>query len=960
MKDEPFTAEWIEELLGAPTVEAQSAFLRAADLTGEMGLTRLLDETEQLARRNPGQARQLAALCEQVAVAQHVDLVVPRALYLRAQTLAIHGEFEEALALIQSAQAKFATLSLTLDALRTEVGRMNVLIQLGRFPEALDVAAQVLQKLAAAGPPSPELQLLTALINDSSGTALGETGRYDEALRAYAQAEAIYANLGMPERLAIAIGNRGLILRYLGRIGDALAAYAEAAQLAAASEHIQGYMLTNIGEAHLLLGQYTQGLHAFQKAAVLLAKVGALSDQQANLLHMADAYRMLNLYPEALTAYREAEAGFEKSNLIYERAMALWGMGSTLAAQNQLAQANAPLAQAAALFQEAGNRPFRSGVLLEQAAVKAAEDDRPAALALADEALQLVSETSNAREAWPVQKVYAHLRLADLQLPNAAAAAVHLCQAERLLEPLTLPQLHYRLQRRQGYLHLLQGELDAAQKLLEAAIAEIEEQRNTVTHEAMRTSFLHDKTAAYTDLVRVHLARGQIADAFDVVERAKSRALVEQMSSVAPNGENGAADVETEQRRQQLQADLSAVYSELLGNGGETLEIGNALERAAKLNARALALEQEISLLRLHVADGDAPHSPDSAPIKSIQIADQLPAQTALLSYYILDDEVVVFVMADGAIHIVRDLASATHIEQLLQKLHAQWDRFRAGAAFVQRHLPILERTANHILGEFYKALVEPIAQMLPTTEVADLTAPKLLIVPHGLLHQLPFHAFYDGNGHLLERFEIAYAPSAAIWRICQQQPIRSTAAALIMGAPDQNIPAVEAEVRAVAHHFPAATVFLGEQATRDVLLEAAAEAGLLHLACHGLFRADNPLFSALKLHDGWLNAAELAQLNLRGARVVLSACESGRSRVLGGDELIGLARAALSAGASTLVVSQWLVHDDASARLMAAWYAALAQKQSPAAALRTAQLAIKAAQAHPYYWAAFVLLGSG
>ncbi|MEZ4711003.1 MAG: CHAT domain-containing tetratricopeptide repeat protein [Caldilineaceae bacterium] len=960
MIDESITPDWIENLIGAPTAAEQSALLRAADLAGEMGLTRLLDETEQLARRNPGQARQLAALCEQMAVAQGVNAIVPRARYLRAQTLAIHGEFEEALALIHSAHTKFIALGMTLDALRTQVGRMNVLIQLGRFPEALDVAAQVLQELPAAGPPSPELQLLTALINDSRGTAYGETGRYEEALRAYGQAEAIYAELEMPERLAVAVGNRGLILRYLGRIGDALAAYTEAARLAAASEHIQGYMLTNIGEAHLLLGQYTQGLHAFQKAAVLLAKVGALSDQQANLLHMADAYRMLNLYPEALTAYREAEAGFQQSNLIYERAMALWGMGSTLAAQNQLAPANAPLAQAAALFREAGNRPLRSGVLLEQAAVKAAEDERLAALALADEALQLVSAAENERDAWPVQRVYAHLRLADLQLPNIAAASTHLSQAERLLEPLTLPQLRYRWQRRMGHLHLLQGELDAAQCLLEAAIAAIEEQRSTVTHEAMRTSFLHDKTAAYTDLVQVHLARGQVADAFDVVERAKSRALVERMSSLGPVGKKAAVNVEMEQRWQQLQADLSAVYSELLSNGGETLEIGNALDRAAKLNARALALEQEISLLRLHVVDDDPRHRPVGAPAKAPQIADQLPAQTVLLSYYILDNEIVVFVMANGAMQVVRDLASVTHIEQLLQKLHAQWDRFRAGAAFVQRHMPILERTANHILGEFYKALIAPLEQMLPAAVAGDSTAPRLLIVPHGLLHQLPFHAFYDGVGHLLERFEIAYAPSAAIWRICQEQPNRPTAAALIMGAPDPNIPAVEAEVQAVARHFPAAQVYVGTEATRPVLLESAAEVGLLHLACHGLFRADNPLFSALKLHDGWLNAAELAQLNLRGARVVLSACESGRSRVLGGDELIGLARAALSAGASTLVVSQWLVHDDAGARLMAAWYAALAQNQSPAAALRTAQLTVKAEQSHPYYWAAFVLLGRG
>jgi CHAT domain-containing protein len=147
-------------------------------------------------------------------------------------------------------------------------------------------------------------------------------------------------------------------------------------------------------------------------------------------------------------------------------------------------------------------------------------------------------------------------------------------------------------------------------------------------------------------------------------------------------------------------------------------------------------------------------------------------------------------------------------------------------------------------------------------------------------------------------------------------------------------------------------------EATTEALRSASSGCYALHLACHGLFRSDNPMFSSLKLHDGWLTAADVMQLDLAGALVTLSACESGRNEVFAGDELMGLMRAFLGVGASTLVVSQWLVQDEAAASLMEKYYARLGEGLGPAQALRAAQLAIKDEYPHPYYWAPFVLVG--
>jgi CHAT domain-containing protein len=180
----------------------------------------------------------------------------------------------------------------------------------------------------------------------------------------------------------------------------------------------------------------------------------------------------------------------------------------------------------------------------------------------------------------------------------------------------------------------------------------------------------------------------------------------------------------------------------------------------------------------------------------------------------------------------------------------------------------------------------------------------KLAIVPHGLLHWVPFHALFDGESYLLERFEVTYAPSAMVYSLCQKRMPRGLDKALALSVADPSIPAVTEEARAVARHFPVAEVLSDRRATVAALRAKAPGCGVLHLACHGSFRSDNPMFSSPKLCDGWLTAADALDLDLEGALVTLSACESGRNEVFAGDELIGLTRGFLGAGAATLVAS--------------------------------------------------------
>jgi CHAT domain-containing protein len=420
---------------------------------------------------------------------------------------------------------------------------------------------------------------------------------------------------------------------------------------------------------------------------------------------------------------------------------------------------------------------------------------------------------------------------------------------------------------------------------------------------------------------------------------------------------------------QALQADLNAIYNELLNNGG----ISRDDVRYNTLHTRAAELEGAISQLRLRMAASGATPDVWAAPLPFQAVQAQLPADVTLLAYHILEDEILAFVVEHNSVRVWRHLGLTSNVQLLVRRLGGMLDRLRAGQAFSSDQLERLELSARRVLATLYQALVAPLETCLAETATVDgsVEPRKLTIIPHGCLHQVPFHALFDDHSYLIDRFEISYAPSVTIYLHCQQRPASAvprtgyaaSAAsaihqALVLGVSDPSIPAVAAEVQAVADHLPLARVYMDEQATLATLQAEAPGCQLLHLACHGLFRADNSIFSALKLHDGWLTASDAMQLNLSNALVTLSACESGRGQVAGG-EVIGLLRAFLGAGAATVVVSLWLAQDDATARLMSDWYAYLHnQGVGPATALRAAQLALKADYPHPYYWAPFIAVG--
>ena len=225
-----------------------------------------------------------------------------------------------------------------------------------------------------------------------------------------------------------------------------------------------------------------------------------------------------------------------------------------------------------------------------------------------------------------------------------------------------------------------------------------------------------------------------------------------------------------------------------------------------------------------------------------------------------------------------------------------------------------------------------------------------VVVVPTGPLHAVPWGALPSLRGRPL-----AVAPSLSTWLDLAQRPKQRRRKSTLVAGP--GLRHARAEVRGLHELLPDATVLTGKEATVDATLAALDGATLAHVACHGRFRADSPLFSSLELADGPLTALDIQGLRRAPDVLVLSACDVALSERHPGDELLGLSAALLASGTRTIVASVVPVPDAAARRLMLAFHRRLAAGASPAAALAEAQAGLRADRSA---LAGFLCLGVG
>ena len=249
----------------------------------------------------------------------------------------------------------------------------------------------------------------------------------------------------------------------------------------------------------------------------------------------------------------------------------------------------------------------------------------------------------------------------------------------------------------------------------------------------------------------------------------------------------------------------------------------------------------------------------------------------------------------------------------------------------------------------------------------SHLFARNVIIVPHGPLHYLPFTALRNPEGRwLVEDLAIVTVPSASVLSQLEAKRRGPPGDALVLGNPTTMkgppLPFAENEARMVGAHFAHSTVLLGGEATKGRFRALSPLASVIHLATHAEFLEEDPLATAILLatdgsDDGRLTVREIFDLKLSAQLVVLSACETGLGKLSRGDELVGLQRAFLYAGAPTVLTSLWKVGDRATLDLMRGLYERFGQIPL-ANALADAQRAALRQSPHPFEWAAFTITG--
>jgi CHAT domain-containing protein len=861
--------------------------------------------------------------------------------------LQIEARFEQAIEHLDAAAAQFAAIGQPVSAASTQVAKTSGLALLGRYDEAVTCGTQARDVFLANGEVAA-----AGRIEQNLGNIYARRDQYGEAERYFRAARERFTALGDLRQLAQVENCLATALSSQHRFREATPLFEQALERAQAAglEVTQAEIECNLGCLAQFQGRYDRALHYLERSRRRYAALSLPHGVARLEQDLADTYLELNLAPEAMELYARVVPTFATLGMRAEQAAALANQARACLLLGQLDIAQALLAEARTLYIAEGNRVGEAAVAVAVAQLHHAAGDYAAALTAATEAEPALAAAGIWRRLLLARWLQAD---ASRALGDHAAAHTLLHSILREAQAQEVPQVAQRCATSLGQLAADTGDTVTAEAHFTGAIAMIEDLRAPLPADEFRTAFMADKLVPYAEMVRLCLASGdsaRVVEALGYVERARSRALVEMVRGVVPvqRPPRDAAEAALLAQLEALREDLNWFYNQVnRPPDADTSRVAGVMGdlHAAIRTREAMVLE----LTRQIVQYGADPLS-RIAPSEIQPLRDALGDGTALVEYFSLDGRYLAFVLTDSGLSVHRDLGDEQTIEQALGQLRFQLDTFRYGREAVHAHLPQLVRRAQHYLGVLYDALLRPLE--------AAIGARRLAIVPHRALHYLPFQALYDGTGYLIERREVCYAPSAAVLQHCLARPRRPLGRALLLGVPDERAPLVRDEVLALAPLFAESNALLDDQATLAALRTHSPTADVIHLACHGQFRPDNPLFSSVRLSDGWLTVRDAYSLDLQCELVTLSACETGMSSVTPGDEVLGLTRGFLSAGAPALVVSLWTADDACTASLMALFYGRLQAGESPAAALRSAQCAVLQTMPHPYFWSPFILVG--
>jgi len=488
--------------------------------------------------------------------------------------------------------------------------------------------------------------------------------------------------------------------------------------------------------------------------------------------------------------------------------------------------------------------------------------------------------------------------------------------------------------------HAALGDFPAALVAIRSAMDHVERTRAGLSDTTTRAGLLERGQSLYASAVDLALRAQRPADAFEIAERARSRAFLDLLGSATLSKGRTQTLVQEEVALRARLAEASAAA----GGGDDDRGAGHA-------RARVEAVERDYKafLERVRKENGEQASLMTVEPVSLAEIQTLLPPTTVLVEYLVTSDELVTWVIDKATVQVRR-----TPMKR--EALVADVRDFRTAIADRAPLADVEKRAAA-----LYAILVGPSHQ--------SLTGKRLLIVPHDVLHYLPFAALRTPAARwLTEEHAMATVPSASVLKFLVGKGASAGDRVLAVGNPDLGpglaLRYAEYEIRAILERFPTTTTALTRAAaTESRVKREITTAGIIHFAVHGELNAEDPMKSALLLvpgdgEDGLLEVRELFATELNARLVVLAACESGLGKLSRGDELVGLQRAFLYAGTPAVMTTLWKVDDRASFTLMRAFYDGL-EANGATESLRAAQRALLRTSPHPFAWAAYGVTGA-
>jgi tetratricopeptide (TPR) repeat protein len=833
------------------------------------------------------------------------------------------GKLENAVENLDRASELLARIGNKHESAQPQVAKLIALAMLGKYEEANAAGRKALKIFERF-----DDQLAAGKIEMNLSNVVSRRDQYRLAEKYCLSAYERFARLGETEWQTMAENGLANTYAELNEFGRAEEFYTRALTRArkAKMNLTVAEIEASIGNLALFRGRYAEALRSLERSRQMYEKLGMPHQTAIAELEIADIYAEMNLNAEAIEIYQRLIPALRRLKMRGEEARARANLGQALMSAGDYRAARSELRKAVSLFAAERNPVAEAAVGLRQASLEARLENYPAALEKTDAVLRQIRSSENARLWQSARWMRGDILNALGQNDEAEGVLIDVIDdARRLEHPAILQSAMNSL----GELSLKRRRLRRAERFFTGAIASIEDARAPLPGEEFRMAFLAKTLEPYTNLARLYLDEGKNEEAFITFERSRSRSLLE-----AVTGERSDELAATMKVREEL----NRYYTRL--DRAEDDERPK-LEKEIRRRERQLAS----TTLRAH-STARRKRSVGSSELDLGALQKKLGAEKALIEFVTDRDVISAFVVTGRSVDYLADIAHERGVMSMLEGLHFQFGSLRFGGAAVASFATQLKARADVYLASLYTTLIKPLEHLVGDRDI--------VIVPAGPLNYVPFHALFDGQKYLIESRDVTSSPSAAVWLNLNSRRPTPISNALVLGFADEKIPLVDREVKRLVRTLPETTGFTGRRATFAAFRSNAPNFDLIHLACHGQFRPDNPMFSSLHLADGWVTVRDVCSTRLNAQLITLSACETGLSSVYPGEEILGLARGFLSAGARSLVLSLWTVNDEATAELMGELYAGLQRGLGVSASLRVAQRKFIDRGEHPYFWSSF------